>query len=334
MSAFQRMAEFIGERMRMSHVYQPVMLSVLLKSGGRASTRMIAKAILEHDESQIEYYEKIVRNMPGRVLAGHGIVQRDGAEFVLPAASELQATEVDRLLAMADRKISDYRGRRGTRIWSHRKGGAGYVPGSVRYEVLKRARFRCELCGIPADERALEVDHIEPRSKGGQDEIDNFQALCYSCNATKRDRDDTDFRGIRETYRHRLHGCIFCDPEVTRVLYHSELAVGFEDKFPVTPGHLLFVPKRHVETYFDLTRPELNAIDRLMRQAREELQKRDPSIGGFNLGANCGASAGQTVMHCHIHLIPRRDGDMADPRGGVRHVIPEKANYLTGRSGF
>ena len=73
---------------------------------------------------------------------------------------------------------------------------SGYVPGTLRYEVLKRARFRCELCGTSADVRALEVDHIVPRSKGGADGPDNLQALCYSCNSTKRDRDDADFRRV------------------------------------------------------------------------------------------------------------------------------------------
>lgn len=82
----------------------------------------------------------------------------------------------------------------------------GYISGTIRYEVLKRAKFRCELCGVSAEIKALEVDHIVPRNKGGSDDPSNFQALCYSCNAMKRDRDDTDFRKVVESYQHRERG--------------------------------------------------------------------------------------------------------------------------------
>ena len=85
-------------------------------------------------------------------------------------------------------------------IWAHGRRSSGYINGTLRFEVFKNAKFRCELCGIAADERALEVDHITPRNKGGTDEIANLQALCFSCNATKRDADDTDFRAVRGEY--------------------------------------------------------------------------------------------------------------------------------------
>jgi ATP adenylyltransferase len=104
----------------------------------------------------------------------------------------LSTEQVRELKDICDRKLADYIARRGAAIWEHRRRSAGYVSGTLRYEVLKNAKFRCELCGVPADERALEVDHIMPRNKGGRDEMSNFQALCYRCNAMKRDRDDTD----------------------------------------------------------------------------------------------------------------------------------------------
>ena len=92
---------------------------------------------------------------------------------------------------------------RGDRIWSHRKKSSGYVSGTLRYEVLKGAKFRCELCGISAQEKALEVDHIVPRNSGGKDDLSNLQALCYSCNAMNRYRDDTDLRQIADSYKVR-----------------------------------------------------------------------------------------------------------------------------------
>lgn len=96
---------------------------------------------------------------------------------------------------------------------------------------------------------------------------------------------------------------------------------------PVTERHALIVPRRHVQDYFALTSEELLACDDLLRQARELVLASDPSVEGFNVGANVGEVAGQTIFHCHIHLIPRRSGDVENPRGGVRHLIPGKGAY-------
>lgn len=197
----------------------------------------------------------------------------------------------------------------------------------MRYEILKRAKFRCELCGISAGEKALEVDHIVPRNHGGVDDVFNLQALCYSCNATKRDRDDADFRGIVERYEDRLPGCIFCEMPCERIICENRLAVAIRDAHPVTGLHTLVIPKRHVANFFDLFQPERNAVFSLVEEVRLEIQNADDTVTGFNIGANAGIDAGQTVLHCHVHLIPRRSGDTNDPRGGVRGVIPESRNY-------
>jgi diadenosine tetraphosphate (Ap4A) HIT family hydrolase len=102
----------------------------------------------------------------------------------------------------------------------------------------------------------------------------------------------------------------------------NELCFAIKDKYPVTPGHSLIIPKRHVADYFGLGRPELNAAHFLLEQMKKQLQESDPTIAGFNVGINCGPAAGQTVLHCHIHLMPRRPGDVTRPAGGIRHVIP------------
>ena len=194
-------------------------------------------------------------------------------------------------------------------------------------KILKRAQFRCELCGISAEEKALEVDHIRPRNHGGTDDADNLQALCYSCNAMKRDRDSTDFRPWRAQYEHREDGCLFCEIPPTRVIAENNLAYAIRDGFPVTAMHTLVIPKRHVPAYFGLTRPEINACHRLIDDMKTGIEKQDATVAGFNIGMNAGEAAGQTIFHCHIHLIPRRSGDMPSPRGGVRHVIPGKGSY-------
>jgi diadenosine tetraphosphate (Ap4A) HIT family hydrolase len=105
------------------------------------------------------------------------------------------------------------------------------------------------------------------------------------------------------------------------------LAFALEDKFPVTKNHTLIIPKRHVQSYFDLDEPELLALNKLLFKAREMLLKQDSSITGFNIRINDGETAGQTIFHCHIHLIPRRKGDVESPRGGVRHLIAGRGFY-------
>ena len=124
-----------------------------------------------------------------------------------------------------------------------------------------------------------------------------------------------------------MSDCIFCNPPGDRIFLQSELAYVLWDGFPVTPLHSLVISRRHTEDYFSLTAEEVVACNDLLRKASEELRSRDMSIEGFNIGVNVGATAGQTICHCHLHLIPRRMGDVENPRGGVRHIIPGKGAY-------
>ncbi len=99
------------------------------------------------------------------------------------------------------------------------------------------------------------------------------------------------------------------------------------DGFPVTEHHSLVIPKRHVASYFELGQAEINAINQLLKKTKDKLSNIDSTIDGFNVGINDGESAGQTIFHCHVHLIPRRIGDVDNPKGGVRHTIPGKGFY-------
>ena len=125
--------------------------------------------------------------------------------------------------------------------------------------------------------------------------------------------------------------CPFCAPDPQRVVASNELAVAIRDGFPVSPGHTLVIPRRHVASLADLTVEEAGAIWSLLAAARSGLDS-DFRPDGYNVGVNDGRAAGQTVMHLHVHLIPRFDGDRPDPRGGVRWVIPDKADYWSGGS--
>jgi len=328
LTSFSDLRDFIRDRMRMAHVYQPVMIKELLTGGGKASIRDIAAAFLARDTSQLEYYEQITKIMPGKVLSNHGVVEREGNQYRLTVdPSSLTAEDRDELIRLCDEKIDAYLQKRGSDVYAHRSTVLGYLPGSLRYEVLKRAGFRCELCGTSADERAIEVDHILPRKHGGEDEISNLQALCFKCNANKGARDDEDFRIVREGIAARQHDCIFCQLPADRVVKSNTLAVAIYDNYPVTRYHALVLPKRHAATFFDLFEPERRAMNQLLDMLRVEIVAKDFSVTGFNIGMNCGEFAGQTVGHAHTHLIPRRVGDVPNPRGGVRGVIPGKAAY-------
>lgn len=120
--------------------------------------------------------------------------------------------------------------------------------------------------------------------------------------------------------------CPFCNLDNSRIIIENTHSIAFHDGFPVTPGHSLVVPKRHIASFFEATKEEQSAILDLLAEMRQlVLSERSPD--GFNIGINDGTAAGQTVMHLHIHLIPRYAGDTEDPRGGVRWIMPEKAPY-------
>lgn len=125
------------------------------------------------------------------------------------------------------------------------------------------------------------------------------------------------------------HDCPFCRLEKSRTRLESEFAVAFLDGFPVTQGHTLVIPKRHVASLFELTEKEQSEVWKLVADVRPMLVT-EFQPNGFNIGLNDGTAAGQTVMHAHVHVIPRRHGDVADPRGGVRWIIPDRAAYWTG----
>ena len=120
--------------------------------------------------------------------------------------------------------------------------------------------------------------------------------------------------------------CIFCHTANEKLVAENALAQAVYDTFPVTPGHTLIVPRRHATTIWDLTDEEYQACFALVREARAILEERHKP-DAFNIGVNCGEAAGQSVWHAHIHLIPRYEGDVPDPRGGVRNIVPHKAHY-------
>ncbi|WP_440614494.1 HIT family protein [Candidatus Pelagibacter sp. HIMB1748] len=121
--------------------------------------------------------------------------------------------------------------------------------------------------------------------------------------------------------------CLFCDSKKSGIAHENDLAYASYDSYPVSDHHCLIITKRHIKDYFDMTNDELIACNDLIQIVKKEILSKDVNVKGFNIGTNAGKIAGQSIMHCHIHLIPRREGDVDNPQGGVRSVIPNKQHY-------
>jgi len=263
--------------------------------------------------------------MPIPVLTKHGILKRDG-ELVTLGVKRLTLEQKAEIKKLCEQRMQQYISERGLSIWDYRMLDDTPVSDSLRYRVLKEGKGRCALCGATKNERPLHVDHINPRKRKGKTEYENLQVLCSKCNCAKRHLDNMDFREI--VGDSKSPDCVFCNKVDTKeMILENDLAFAVRDGFPVTQGHTLFIPKRHFADYFDITQVEHQSIHDLVRIRRKQLLEQDKAIEGFNVGVNAGEVSGQTIPHCHIHLIPRRKGDTEKPRGGIRGVIPAKMNY-------
>jgi diadenosine tetraphosphate (Ap4A) HIT family hydrolase/5-methylcytosine-specific restriction endonuclease McrA len=321
---YEQLVEFLQHRMSMSHIYQPLLIRCLIDAGGAATIRQLAQSFVCQDESQLRYYEQRIKEMPVRVLSRHGVIERDG-QLVTLSVPQLSFVQRAHLRMLCEQRLQEYLQRRGLAVWDYRLLDDP-VPDSLRYLALKAGGGRCALCGATKEMGPLDVDHIIPRSRGGRTELANLQVLCAKCNRSKRNQDQTDFRMPSDAQP--SEGCPFCGPSVLgRAIEEYRSVFAIADLYPVTDGHHLVVPKRHRIDYFAMTVHERSDADDLLRYLRNKLADADPAISGFNVGANAGEAAGQTVMHAHIHLIPRRSGDNPEPRGGVRAVIPGKVSY-------
>ena len=121
--------------------------------------------------------------------------------------------------------------------------------------------------------------------------------------------------------------CLFCNINESGLAHENTLAYASYDSYPVSKYHCLVIPKRHIKDYFQLTNEEIIACNDLIKIVKDEIKNKDLTVSGFNIGTNVGKVSGQSILHCHFHLIPRRKGDVENPQGGVRSVIPNKQHY-------
>ena len=296
---FETLKRFITEKMRMTEVYQPLVIRTLIENGGSASTRQLALAVLPYDTSQIEYYEVIMKRWPKETLKKHDIISYKRGEFALNAdvtlLSEDQRKELTSLCTQKIQGFLDAKLARQQKIKI-----PTHITGLMRYEVLKRAKGRCVLCGVTKEERALDVDHIVPRSLGGKTESSNLQALCYVCNRSKRNLDDTDFRNSITPSKNP--DCRLCDP-VQSVIVQNIRSFALTEEGNSPKENIIVVPKRHVGSFFDLDQQEVNDCYALLRQQRNSLSNEHANVK-FEISVNEIQNYGHENFHTYISLIP------------------------------
>lgn len=322
MNTAAELEEFLTKKMRMAAIYQPVIIRLLLENGGKVDLKQIAEFIAPLDSEIVSYYVARLKEQPREVLKKHGIAEiprgAEAFQFIQPIA--LSKKERDTLIEICDAKIHEW-------LAKHPEielNNSGW--GRIRHEMIASHRY-CSMCGLtPDDGIKLDIDHIIPRSHGGTNEKSNLQVLCHKCNRGKGNASIISSREAR--YKVEPQGdCPFCSPLKRRTLFETDWVTALSDTYPVTAGHTLIVPNRHIALASDLSEKEWLEIHRAFTKVRALLEGEDSTIEGYNTGFNIGEAAGQTVLHAHFHIIPRRKGDQPDPRGGIRGVIPEKKTY-------
>lgn len=164
---YKELHDSLQHKMSMQHVYQPLMIKTLLESGNQATVDDIARVFLGDDQSQIDYYKIITKNMPGKVLRRHKVVDYKDDKFYLLLDS-VSAEQKKSLIKLCLEKLAEFQVKRGAKIWQHRAMDTTPISGSLQYDVFAKAKGRCMAYGISREERSFDVDHIIPRNKGGK----------------------------------------------------------------------------------------------------------------------------------------------------------------------
>jgi len=205
------LCDFIENKMRMSHIYQPVLIKALVDAGGSATIRQLAQTFISQDESQLRYYEKRVKEMPVRVLKRHKVVVQED-DLVSLNVKRMTLEQQAKIRFLCEKRLQEYVQKKGLNIWDYRMLDTDPVSDSLYYDVLKESGGRCALCGTTKKDRPLEVDHIIPRSRGGKTTKENLQVLCSKCNRAKSNKDRTDFRN--DLGAESDPDCPFCSEQV------------------------------------------------------------------------------------------------------------------------
>ena len=270
---FEDLIDFIDNRMRMSHIYQPLLLRILVEAGGTATIRQLAHGFLAQDESQLRYYENRIKQMPVPVLKKRGVISKEG-ELVSLNCKKLTFEQKAQVVMSCEKRLQQFIIERGLDLWGYRLLDTDPIPGSLRYRVLKESGGRmCQLWCSPRKNAhwMWTTSFLNPRAVKMY--AKTFKSFVPS--AIRR----------RET-RIALISVMICllirFPTVNfvtrisrgRIIEELDTVVAIKDGYPVTKGHLLVIPKRHAPEYFDLSDAERRDVDSLLKFLKQQMIKK------------------------------------------------------------
>ena len=291
---YQSLEHFLRKKMRLTHIYQPIMIRTLLQNDDTASTEEIAREFLNHDESQLKYYKNITKRWPHRTLKAHNVISYRKDRYTL-LLDEVTDGQRRRLIELCNLRLEEFIDR-DPWIRTFRELDARSISGSVRYDVLARSRGVCAACGSKPP-GGLHVDHIMPRSLGGKTELDNLQTLCYRCNQGKRNRDDTDFMREWKRLQYRKKGCSMCAPKGAIMCNNLAHAVYADSDIKL---HSLIRPNRHVGSFMEMIPAEKSLCVALAEGVMNHIESRDRSVKEFDVRFD------EPSSHYAINVIPIR----------------------------
>ena len=290
MHDYDSLERFLKYTMSMTHVYQPLMIRKLLTSGNTATKEEIALEFISQDRSLLEYYKDRTMKWPKKTLEKHNVVsyKRSNMKFtlLLETITDEQRTS---LVYLCNKHIAQYMEKYRNRYGI--KNPRTPVQGSMKYDVFKKSRGTCCACGVTTADAELVADHIMPVSHGGKTVLDNLQALCRSCNAAKRDRDDLDFLNEHKRLKYRKRDCWFCHAIPT---IDGNLAFAAKTE----SQNMIVAPKSHVSAFSDMIPAEKNDCLDLMETVRSNLQSNDKALEWLDVRLNT------RDEHCHISMVP------------------------------
>lgn len=273
---YDELADFVKHRMKMVHVFQPIMIRTLVEAGGSATDQDIARAFLSEDRAQLEYYTYIAKRWPRITLGRHGVVDyRRGSKgrrgvFTLNWDSPTDEQR-RRIVELCNLRLQEYIDKNvGDLPWFDHLGAQSAIPGGIQYDVLARSGGVCVACGTPALKAPIHVDHIVPASRGGTDDPSNLQALCAKCNRAKRDKDATDFLLVQKRLKYSKRGCALC--KARDVGPQNKLAVSIPSALTDAGRHWIIAPRSHVTRFSDLLPAQRNLCIDLIEPVKEHMR--------------------------------------------------------------
>ena len=283
--------------MRMTHIYQPVMIRTLLESRDNTATvDQIAMNFLADDQSQLNYYKKITKRWPHITLKKHRVVSYEKNKYTLSLDERLSSKQRKKLIELCNLRLEEFM-ENDPWIRLFREIDSSPINSSMRYDVLARSKGVCVGCGAKSTEALLHVDHIVPRSLGGPTDPHNLQALCQKCNLQKRNRDETDFMRWHKQLQFRKNDCLLCSQKDT--IKSNSLAHAIRPKDLGAAGALV-IPNRHVDAFVDLIPAEkqlcMILVDDIIREGKKE------TGSGFEVSGLDGTHDG----HCRISVVSKK----------------------------